>query len=207
MKKTLYIEDELSKNIPRIIQLFETSLGKERIKALTELESDENGYGASPEEIKVIVDDTNTVEVEFRFPEALRKIIYHHDQYALFILDRNLSENAYTLEELCEIDPDYDEMRNKNYAEREGDYLFFKLGVCTKGEALKKVRFLTAYVNQEELGCRQEIRTLLAQWRIQIRDFIEKGDSTAIKKLHNEVMNSPRRPSVERKNTHENTLH
>ncbi|WP_207680782.1 hypothetical protein [Desulfonema magnum] len=69
--KILYVEDELSRNIPGIIRLFEKYLGKKKIRRLKELEEDESGYGAEPDEIKGIVEETNIVEVEYRFPARI----------------------------------------------------------------------------------------------------------------------------------------
>ena len=189
--KILYVEDELSQNIPRIIQLFGRYLGEERIQLLERLEHDASGYGASPEDIKSLVDATHVVEVEFHFPDALRKILFQHEQYDLFIIDRNLSQSEYTTEEIRRIEPDYNEQLRQDYAEREGDYLFLKLGICSHGEALKKVRFLTAYSNQDEFRRRKEIVPLVKCWRSQIKDFFEKGDPDAIKHLHNDVVNIP----------------
>ena len=98
--KILYVEDELSKNIPRLIRLFSKYLSKKEIKNLKALEADETGYGAEPEEIKNIVEKTGLIEIEYRFPDALREVIHNSEKYALFIVDRNLSEIEYEYDEL-----------------------------------------------------------------------------------------------------------
>ena len=70
--KILYVEDELSKNIPRIIRLFQKYLGEERIRELEAIEHDESGFGGRPEDIKQIVELCNKIEIEYTFSNALR---------------------------------------------------------------------------------------------------------------------------------------
>jgi len=188
--RILFVEDEISKNIPRIIRLFSKYLGKERIKRLNELTADE--WGAEPHEIKAIVEETGIVEIEHRFPEALAKVIHQHQAYALFIVDRNLSDAEYNFEEASKIDPGFTERLYEDYYfEREGDYLLHKLALLIGGVGAKeRFYFLTAYSAEEELrGEQDHIKHLIEH----IKDFkreniIEKG---AVEKLIQIIDDTP----------------
>lgn len=173
--KILFVEDELSKNIPRITRLFSKYLDKNTVKKLNALEADESGYGAAPEEIKRIVEATNLIEVEYRFPEALKKIIQNHDKYALFIIDRNLVEGEYEFDEVRAIDSAFDEAQYEKYFEREGDYLLQKL-VYSGVDVMTKFYFLTAYPAEDELRSAENIETHIAFGKFNTENFIEKGD-------------------------------
>lgn len=187
--KILYVEDELPKNIPRITRLFGKFLGASRIAELEELERDVSGYGATPEEIKRIVETSHLIQVEYRFPDALREIVFHHKQYTLFVIDRNLSENTYTLQEVRAIDLTYDKAHDERYAGREGDYLLLKLGVCGHANLLEQTYFLTAYSAEYELRGQQDIERLLDLRRFKAKNIIEKGNFKAFERLQNEVNN------------------
>lgn len=187
--KILYVEDELSKNIPRMMRLFHKYLGQPRIAALEKLEHDISGYGATPQEIKRIVQASDLIQVEYRFPDALREVMHHRDQYTLFIIDRNLSENTYSLEEIQGIDPTYDKAHDNRYAGREGDYLLLKLGSHGHANFLDNVYFLTAYPAQYELRSQQEIERLRDLRRFKAQNFIEKGSLKDLERLQGEINN------------------
>lgn len=187
--KILYIEDELPKNIPRMTRLFGKFLGPAHIGELEALERDVSGYGATPEDIKRIVEASHLIQVEYRFPEALREVLHNHVQYTLFVIDRNLSEMSYTLHEVQAIDPTYDKTQDEHYAGREGDYLLLKLGVCGHANLLEHTYFLTAYSAEYELRGQQEIERLLDLRRFTTNNIIEKGDFHAFERLQNEVDN------------------
>jgi hypothetical protein len=180
--KILFVEDELSKNIPRIIRLFSKYLSKKAVKELKNLESDKSGYGAEPGQIKEIVERTDLIEVEYRFPDALRKIIQHPEKYALFIIDRNLVEGEYNFDEVKKIDPDYDEKKYERYFEREGDYLLNKLVYDV--DLLKKFYFLTAYSAEDEIRGADDIRHHVDMGKLNTENFIEKGkDEEKLKRI------------------------
>ncbi len=164
--KILFVEDELSKNIPRIIRLFSKYLGEERIQRLKSLEADE--YGATPEEIKAIVEETNLIELDYRFSDALHKVIHHHNDYALFIMDRNLIENGYSLKEIVQIDSNY----NDDFRAIEGDYIFHKLAL--QGIDIKnKFYYLTAVSEPKDI-----IKPYMIHFKnFETENFIEKGGS------------------------------
>ena len=186
--KILYVEDELSKNIPRVIRLFSKHLSKKEIKNLKTLEANETGYGAEPQEIKEIVEKKGLIEVEYRFPDALQKIIQHIDKYALFIIDRNLSEIEYEYDELRQIDATHNEDQYDKFFEREGDYLLHKL--LYKGvNVLTKFYFLTAYPAPDEIRGADDLKTLVDFGKFHAENFIEKGDNEQIEKLKSIIEN------------------
>ncbi len=180
--KILYVEDELSKNIPRVIRLFSKYLSKKEIKDLKALEADEVGYGAEPEEIKRIVEKTGMIEIEYSFADALRKIITNYEKYALFIVDRNLSEIEYGHDELREIDATYSEDQYDKFFEREGDYLLHKL-VYNGVNALEKFYFLTAYPAPDEIRGADDLKTLVDFGKFNAENFIEKADSDQLGRM------------------------
>ncbi len=183
--KILYVEDELSKNIPRIVRLFSKYLGEEKVKALETPETDTSGFGADPEEIKSIVEETYMIEVEYRFPNALHKIVQRPEKYALFIVDRNLSEHEYTYEEIQSIDPYYTKILYQRYSkkDREGDYLLQKLALFSPVDVMTRFYFLTAYSAQDELQIAEDVEQLIDLGKFKAENFIEKGNDSDLKRL------------------------
>jgi len=178
--KILYVEDELSKNIPRVIRLFSKYLSKKAIKNLKE--ADETDYVAEPESIKKIVEKTGVIEIEYRFPDALKKIIQNIEKYALFIIDRNLSEMEYGYDELSQIDATYNEDQFDKFFEREGDYLLQKL-IYKGANVLTKFYFLTAYPAPDEIRGAGDLQTHVDFREFHVENFIEKGDNEQLEKL------------------------
>lgn len=185
--KILFVEDELSKNIPRIIRLFGKYLGKKRIERLEALESDPSGYGASPEEIKAIVDETGIVEAAYRFPEALRKITHHHERYVLFIVDRNLAESDYRYADATAADTSFSEKHHETYWEREGDYLLYRLAF--KGvDVRQKFFFMTAYDAASELKNAGTLEEMIGHFGdFKALNFIEKGNEEHLSRLKQRI--------------------
>jgi len=187
--KILFVEDRLSENIPRIVRLFSKYLSKKQIKLLNSLEADE--YGATSEEIKAIVEETNLIELDYRFSDALRKIVQSYQDYALFIVDRNLSETDYDFNEVKKIDPAYTEALYNRYFTREGDYLLFKLAMLTNADVVKaKFYYLTANTSpDDEIRGQDDITALIEHFGdFKTQNMIEKG---AIEKLKEVVENIP----------------
>ncbi len=187
--KILFVEDELSKNIPRIVRLFEKYLGKKRIQQLEALEADASGYGATPEEIKAIVDDTGVVEADYQFPAALAKIMRQHDHYALFIVDRNLAESDYDYADAATADPSFSEAQYNEYFEREGDCLLWKLAF--KGVDVRRMFFfMTAYDATSEIKNARGLEELLGHLGdFKSRNFIEKSNEEAFRRLRDLINN------------------
>ncbi|QTA78910.1 Uncharacterized protein dnl_11570 [Desulfonema limicola] len=186
--KILYVEDEITKNIPRISRLFDKYLSKNAKKKLRDLENDD--YPPSPEEVKKIVQASNLIEIEYSFPEALKKIIENHEKYSLFIIDRNLfEEDGYDFEEVKAADPSFTEEKYELYAEREGDYLLNIL--VYKTDVLSKFYFMTAYSAKEEIRGTADIQTHIDMNKFSTENFIEKGSEEDFKKLKDIIDNIP----------------
>lgn len=181
--KILYVEDDLSMNIPRITSLFSKYLDKKTVKKLNAFEADESGYGGAPEEIKRIVEASNIIEVEYRFPEALKKIIQNHKKYALFIIDRNLDKGEYEFDEVKQIDPTFNKEKYKKYSEWEGDYLLLKLAVKYHVDVLTKFYFLTGYPAQDEVRGNENIQGIIDVDTFNSKNFIGKGESGRLKEI------------------------
>jgi len=180
--KILFVEDELSKNIPRIIRLFSNYLGEERIQRLESLEADE--YGATPEEIKAIVEETNLIELDYCFSDALRKIVQSYQSYVLFIVDRNLAETDYDCEEVKKIDSAYTKLLCERYFTREGDYLFCKLALLNV-DMKTKFYYLTAY-SDDDFRWKDDLPDFVEFFKdFKTENLIEKG---AIEKFKKEVV-------------------
>lgn len=186
--KILFVEDQITRNIPKITRLFEKYLTKNAKKKLRELEKDD--YPPGPEEIKKIVKTSKQVEVEieYRFPEALQKVIDHHERYALFIVDRNLfEEEGYDFEEIKAIDPSFSEEKYELYAEREGDYLLNHLVYET--DVLSKFYFMTAYSANDEIRGASDIQTHINLQKFSTDNFIEKGNEADFDRLKSTIDN------------------
>lgn len=181
--KILYIEDELSKNIPGMIRLFSAYLSEEQIKALNELETDISGYGAGQEEMKQLIEENRILEVEYSFSEALRKIIHQPEQYSFFIVDRNLSKYDYNLQDIQQIDPRYAEKLHTRYHEREGDYLFLKLALFSRIDVMTRFFFLTAYPASTELQSAKDVEQLIDLGKFKDDNFFEKGNDAELARL------------------------
>ncbi len=199
--KILYVEDELSKNIPRIIRLFSNYLSKKQRKSLEALIENESGFRIDPYEVKSIIEDTPIVEAEWRFPDALRKIIQSAKKYDLFIIDRNLSEQDYEYEELRNIDPLYNETLYNDFFEREGDYFLHKL--IYDIDVINKFYFLTAYSASDEIRNNQDIKRFIDFGKFKDINFIEKGNENDIKRLQDIMINTN---SIELRNTNQRYL-
>lgn len=185
--KILYVEDQLSENIPKLIGLFSNLMGKENVEKLNEVVNDKSGYGAGSEEIKEIVELSGVIDVEYKFSTALDKVINNYQKYSLFIIDRNLSSEDYNTELIKEIDSDFDDKLFNKYNEREGDYLLHKL--IPKGIDIRsQFYFLTAYTSSE-LQNAEEIFNLIERKTFKKNNIIEKGNSDSTRELINKINN------------------
>lgn len=176
--KILYVEDDLFENIPGIYRLFSKYLSQE-IQALKSLETREY---ADPEQVKQILEESGIVEIEYRFPNALGKIIDHPDKYALFIIDRNLANAEYDFEEVNKVDPSFNNTQYEKYRGREGDYLFQKLVYDV--DVMTKFYFLTAYPAQaDEIRGSEGIKPHIDIGKFTAENFIEKANEDDLQKL------------------------
>ena len=72
MSKIMFVEDEISSNIPRLIQLFGKYLSEAEKTAL--LDAENNPMGANGEDIREILADNPVVEVFDSFKQVLQHI-------------------------------------------------------------------------------------------------------------------------------------
>ncbi|MDP8268930.1 MAG: hypothetical protein P9L97_09405 [Candidatus Tenebribacter davisii] len=188
--KILYVEDELTKNIPKIIRLFEKYLGGNRVEQLEKLENDISGYGAGPQEVKQIVESCGIIDIEYTFSGGLAKIVKSHQQYSIFIIDRNLSEIEYDLVDIQKIDQKYNEDFYNQFFEREGDY-FLELLITQKMDVINKFYFLTAN-SRDDLRNAEKLKDHLDFGRFKAGNLIDKSDTDEMKKLKMRIENDER---------------
>ncbi|HNZ27531.1 MAG TPA: hypothetical protein PKK13_09900 [Spirochaetota bacterium] len=172
--KILYVEDELSKNIPRIIKFFNKHLGETIVKKLKCIQEDD--YGAESITIKGLIEQSGIVDVACSFPDALYKIMNNHSDYSLFIVDRNLIDSSYTLAELNKIDSTFDEPKINENKTREGDYLFEKLAFQEDmmGKMSEVFYFLSAY-NPDGLA-----KKYIDNNKFKSENYISKSDDSRL---------------------------
>jgi len=187
-QKILYVEDELVQNIPRLSRLFGNYLSETDRGNLEQLGDDSEGYGTDPADIKQIF-QRSVIDVEYRFPDALAKILERPEDYALFIIDRNLSKADYVFEDVQKVDPLYSQDFYNRFSEREGDYLLLKLVLGKKVDVLEKFYSLTAYSASDEVRSAPEIRLLIDFGAFQEKIFIEKDNRKDVERLCNVIKN------------------
>ena len=149
--KILFIEDELTDNISRIINIFGSLLGSKIKKRLERAEQDRS----FPDEIKGIIEDSLIIDVCSCFPDALKKIQNNYNDYELFIIDRDLSEMEYNKDDITEIFPEFTDDYQIRYLRREGDFLLSCLRDKLK-DYNSMVYFLTANA-ADSLKCKDEL--------------------------------------------------
>jgi len=186
--RILFVEDELEKNIPRLRRLFGKYLSKNQNDELKAFENDE--YGATPEQIKAIMERKDLFRIEYRFPDALKEIVGHPEKYALFIIDRNLSLTEYNLEEIQAIDENFSESQYNKFFEREGDYFLHKL-IYQNIDVATRFYFLTAYSFEDEIKGAEDLKNHVEFKRFGRGNFIEKASSNDIDRLRNVIEKQP----------------
>jgi len=186
--KILFVEDEITKNIPRLIRLFSRYLGKEIIDKLNELNESQDGYAPTPEEIKKIVESTDLIDIEYSFSGSLNKVINGFRNYELFIIDRNLVEADYKFNDIVQIDSSFNEKLFNDHWEREGDYLLCKL-IHSGVDVLNKFYFLTAYPASQEIISAKTVQHYIEFDRFQIQNFIDKSNPDDFNRLKEIVEN------------------
>ncbi|MGC9364445.1 MAG: hypothetical protein ACP5FZ_07750 [Fidelibacterota bacterium] len=184
--RILFVEDELEKNIPRLLRLFGKFLSKNQKDELKALENDE--YGATPEQIKTIMERKDLFRIEYRFPDALKEIVTNANKYALFIIDRNLSLTEYDFAEVRTIDQKFSEAQYDKFFEREGDYFLHKL-IYQKISVAMCFYFLTAYSFDSEIKGAEDLKNHIEFNQFGRENFIEKANSNDITRLQNIIEN------------------
>tara|TARA_B100000315_G_C14582201_1_gene591073 strand:- start:103 stop:1113 length:1011 start_codon:yes stop_codon:yes gene_type:complete len=185
--KILYVEDELSKQIDTILSIFNQILGDGLKKELRALMDDESGRGASPEQIKEIIEKSNRLDVCDSFPEALRIVTNFSDDYDLFIVDRNLSAVDYLPEDVQKINASFSDELWDKYFEREGDWLLNVLSDII--DTRKQFYFLTAYTDDDIII--EKNSSLSEQGRFHRDQVIKKGELDQLDFLKKKIKKHP----------------
>ena len=182
MSKIMFVEDEIAKNIPRLIQLFGKYLSASEREALTEAEN--NPMGANGDDIREILRFNPILEVYHSFKSALEHIRGLDnralEKYDMFIFDRNLTEeDGYSPQEIQQIDNGFDSFK---YEGREGDYLALTLflKMCPIKE---KVFFYSAY-KTKSFGA-TEIEQMVEYGSFFQDNFYDKGNPRGLIELIN----------------------
>ena len=172
MAKIMFVEDEISSNIPRLLKLFDKYFSDAEKRALKDAEN--NPMGANGDDIREILAKNPVLEVYDSFKQVLTHIrsltADELGKYDMFILDRNLTGGmGYNSQEVKQIDKGFDDMK---YTEREGDYLALQLHL--KGCPIKeKVFFYSAYKTMS-FGV-TEIEQMVGYGTFFEDNFFEKG--------------------------------
>jgi len=182
--KILYVEDKPSENIDRIIFLFRKYLSKEIIEQLENMDEDESGFGGSAEDIKQIINSSNSIWFEYSFYQALKVLNNEQNEFALYIIDRNLSEVDYDVEEIRKNEPNYSEEMSVDFLGFEGDCLLHKL--VYKIDVLNKFFFLTAN-SRDSLKNLEDIQKHIKWGKFSSENFIDKTDNKQKEKLRNVI--------------------
>lgn len=186
MSQIMFVEDEISSNVERLITLFEGYLSAEEKEKL----QNPPDWGFNGEDIQQILKDNRVLRVYDRFSEALRHIKTLSDddlnEYDFFILDRNLTGGlGYAEAEIKEIDKSFDSFR---YDQKEGDYLALQLQL--KGCPLKeKVFFYSAY-KSSGFGA-TEIDQMIEYKSFFKDNFYDKGDQYDMQELKDRISFNP----------------
>lgn len=94
MSKVLYIEDELTKNIQTLKRFFAPILASRNLlKQFIEIEDSKQIFNR---DIVRICNKATELDVVYKFSIALDKIVNHHLDYDLIIIDRDLSTYDYS---------------------------------------------------------------------------------------------------------------
>ena len=180
--KILFVEDELSSNIPTLLRMFDRHLSPEEKKSLKEIINKSSGYGAGNENIKAIFKGNPFIDIEYSFHDALRAVSEKYDDYLLFIVDRNLSKSESKLTDIQAIDTSFTEDSYIRYMDREGDFLLGRL--ATKGiNCCDSFYFMTAHGPEETLRNEETIDAMIALNVFKKDNFLEKTNDDDFSRL------------------------
>lgn len=180
--KILYVEDELSQNIERILKLFgETILSEKQIDELKKCADDK--YGADSATIRNIISRSGVLDVEQDFSGALQRIERDADKYDLFIVDRQLATDmdAYSVNDIAELVPGFNAELYEKYLTREGDYLFMRLLMRGLMPKCKMFYFMTAYT--DGIKCQEDLRPYMECGCFDASQVLEKGNPAHLNTL------------------------
>ena len=143
--KILYVEDELLKNISNILILFDLFLSDIEKKELMDIQND-NGFQEN-DNVKRVFDKNDFIDVYYHFPTVCNILFKQQNQYGLYIIDRNLREVSYSINDFEKLSVEYTEKLFEKYYEREGDFLLQYIKEIDSNWS-NKFYFLTANPNK-----------------------------------------------------------
>jgi hypothetical protein len=177
MGKVLYIEDELTCNIGAISKYFNAILaGRNLLQPLAELEQKS---GVLPRDVVNICNKASELDVVYKFPVALTKIVHRSEDYDLIIMDRDLSSYNYAAEtEKIRTDLEFAGLSDpagkaQGYRGREGDLLLMVL-LRTHPSHKDKV-YLLAEQASGVIKSSEELETLVDVMQFPADRILEKG--------------------------------
>jgi len=172
-------------HIPLVTKIFSQYLGSSVRKKLLDIDNDERG--GSPDEINKIIEPTG-LDISYNFPDALDCVKNHAENYDLFIVDRNLSEESYHLKDIQKIDKNLtDEIyESAEYVTKEGDWLLGVLAANPNIDISKQFYFLTAY--DEAIKATDDIKKQLQHHNFDVKkQIIIKDDDDSIIRLKKNI--------------------
>ena len=178
--KILYVEDELSLNVKRIINLFEKILTADEKRGLNNLideqkELQQEGLSSYIDNQEILELVNNSIlDICCSFPEAVKKIKNNYQDYDLFIIDRNLEKEEYELSDIQKILSKFSENKYSEYLAREGDYLLEML-IGSNIDCNTKFYFLTANAN-DSLRCKESFENAITLENFSSKNILEKGN-------------------------------
>lgn len=196
--KILYVEDNPSENVDRIIFLFRKYLKKEIVEELGCLDDDDSGYGVSADDIKRIINSSGTIWFEYNFYQVLKILNDKQHEFSLFIIDRNLRDSDYDIEEIKKIEPLFSDEMFIEYDRFEGDYLLHKL-IYDKIDVINKFFFLTAN-SKDGLKELSKIEQHIQWGKFSKDNFIDKTNSKQCEKLRN-IINKHKKMNIQHENS------
>lgn len=174
----MYIEDELMKHAQKVTELFGPLLSNKIVKKLKKLLVDEDSDST---DIRNLINTSNVVDVAISFPEALDKIINHKDDYALFIVDRNLSgDDICEYKDIIAVYPEFTQEHYDRFCEREGDYLLEYL-INSQVDCGRRFYMLTG--NSDRLRNEEFLKDKIHFSNFKAENIIAKGNENTLVKI------------------------
>ena len=176
MHKIMFVEDQISENVDRLLILFDSILSEEEKKLLDE--ASVSDMGVNGEDIRDILKDNTILDVIDSFEEALKRITECDlNQYDFFIFDRNLTEGrSYEPQKIRQQDDTFDDII---FYQKEGDFLTQKLFI--RGCDIRhKVFFCSAYGQTKYATTLDQMIDFGTFFK---GNFFEKADDESLRRL------------------------
>ena len=196
MSKILFVDDEISRNLPALDLLFGSLMSDAERAELKKLQH--SPFGATGNDIREVLKNNPVLEVEDTYAGAIKRILEAGDghEYDLFLLDRNLAtgNGMYTEGEIAELMPGYDRNAFERYRTREGDFLLLLLhlqGVPCR----EKVYFYSAY-QADDIRSALYLRHMIGFQSFSGNNFVDKSDSASKDRFRSMVIEHLDRAAV-----------